>query len=350
VSRRLNVLARSSDAHVLVEVAGTWLTSCAYSVESVSFLLTGEPPVTHARRLLVESLGIRVVDFRCRAHVEAEGPEEPNPTHSIVLVRRGVFRRTRQREAVLADPNHVLFFNAAEPYRYAHPLPGGDDCTILALETERALELMAPYAPGDSQCAERPFRLGHGLSSPRAVRLHWELLELVGRSASTLALEDVLAELADETVRCAYQAQRHPVPGQGSSSPAERRRREQVEAAKLALSERLDAPPSLGELARDLDCSPFHLSRTFHHVAGLSLRSYVRRLRARVAAERLAAGARNLTELALDLGYSDHSHFTNSFRREWGVPPSRFRYRWSCCPVESSDLSAARTARPVGPL
>lgn len=265
------------------------------------------------------------MDFRCHAHVEAEGLEEPNPTHSIVLVRKGVFRRTRQRESVLADPNHVLFFNAAEPYRYAHPLPGGDDCTILAVETERALELVARYAPGDTQRAERPFRLGYGLSSPRAIRLHWEFLELVGRSASKLALEDVLAELADETVRCAYQTQGDPVPAEGSSSAAQRRRREQVEVAKLVVSERLDAPPSLGELARVLDCSPFHLSRIFHHTAGLSLRSYMRRLRARVAAERLAAGARDLTELALDLGYSDHSHFTNSFRREWGVPPSRFR-------------------------
>ena len=286
-----------------------------------------EPPEPHTRRLLFESLGISVLDFRCRAHVEAEGPEEPNPTHSIVLVRKGVFRRTRQRETLLADANHVLFFNAAEPYRYSHPLPGGDDCTILAVETHRALELVARYAPGDAQGPERPFGLGHGLSSPRAARLHWELLDLVGRPFARLALEDVLAELADEAVRCAYRIQAGPLPSEGLSSPAQRRRRDLVEAAKLALSQRLDAPPSLSELARVLDCSPFHLSRTFHGTAGLSLRSYVRRLRARVAAERLAAGARDLTELALDLGYADHSHFTNCFRREWGVPPSRFRDR-----------------------
>jgi AraC-like DNA-binding protein len=55
------------------------------------------------------------------------------------------------------------------------------------------------------------------------------------------------------------------------------------------------------------------------------MRHYLNRLRARVAADRLVAGARDLTDLALDLGYWDHSHFTNSFRQEWGVPPSRFR-------------------------
>lgn len=49
------------------------------------------------------------------------------------------------------------------------------------------------------------------------------------------------------------------------------------------------------------------------------------RLRARAAAECLARGAQDLTALALDWGYTDHSHFTNAFRREWGVPPSRVR-------------------------
>jgi len=60
-------------------------------------------------------------------------------------------------------------------------------------------------------------------------------------------------------------------------------------------------------------------------VVGVPIRRYVTRLRARVAAECLAQGARDLTALALDLGYADHSHFTNAFREEWGEPPSRFR-------------------------
>ena len=274
--------------------------------------------------MLFASLGISVVDFRCRAHDPADGAEEPNPTHSIVLVRRGVFRRTQQRETVVADANHVLLFNAAEGYRYAHPLPGGDACTILTVETHRALELVGRHAPAEAERPERPFRRGHGLSSPRAVWLHWEFLNLVARQASRLALEDALAELANEAVVCAYGVS---VPSRRTSPLAQRRRRDLVEAVKLMISERLEAPPSLTELADVLGCSPYHLSHTFHDTAGLSLRGYVRRLRARIAAERLTTGATGLTALALDLGYADHSHFTNSFRREWGVSPSSFRSR-----------------------
>lgn len=263
--------------------------------------------------------------FRCRAHIEPLGPEEPNPTHGIVLVRKGVFRRKCQGEMLVADANHVLFFNAGEPYRYSHPLPGGDDCTILAMDGHRALELVERHAPRDAASLESPFRLGHGLASPRAARLHYELLALLRTGAPRLALEDVLVDLADEAVGATYRTQGAPLPRQSASASARRRRRDLVEAAKVAVNERLESLPSLGELAWAFGCSPFHLSRTFHRTAGLSLRAYAGRLRARRAADRLAGGVRDLTALALELGYADHSHFTNAFRKEWGVPPSRFR-------------------------
>jgi len=285
-----------------------------------------EPIVPHTREVLFSSLGISIVDFRCRADVEPEGPEEPNPTHSVVLVRRGVFRRRQRRDSVVADANHVLFFNAGQPYHFSHPVPGGDDCTILALDAPVALELVARHSAGDDQRPETPFRLGHALSSPRAARLHFELLSLLRPSPGPrLALEDLLVELADDALGTAYRLH-----GEGSrrdrpSAAAEPRRRDLVEAVKVMLNAQLESPPALGVLARAVGCSPFHLSRSFHHVTGLSLRRYVGRLRVRAAAGRLAAGCRSITDLALDLGYADHSHLTNSFRREWGVPPSQFR-------------------------
>ncbi len=284
------------------------------------------PPSPQTRNTLFNSLGLSVVDFRCRAHVEPEGPEEPNLTHSIVLVRRGVFRRTWRRDTLLVDPNHVLFFNASEAYRYSHPLPGGDDCTVLAVETGRALELVAHYAPDEAADERAPFPRGHALCGPRVARLHYELLSVLRRRESpALLVEDALCELADEAVGAAYRESGSRPHGARVSAGARRRRCEWVEAAKLAINERLDRLPGLAELAALCGCSPFHLSRVFRDVVGVGLREYSRRLRARTAAERLAGGPRDLTGLGLELGYADHGHFTNSFRREWDMPPSRFR-------------------------
>jgi AraC-like DNA-binding protein len=278
----------------------------------------------HERHLLYESAGVSVVDFRCRAHVEPDGPEEPNPTHSIVLVRRGVFRRTWRGEACLADPNHVLFFNAAEPSSFAHPLPGGDDCTILTVDTPRALELVAHHSPGDVADPETPFRVGHAPSSRRVARLHFELLARIKRRDAALVVDDTISELADESVRVACETRTERESRRTVSGATRRRHRDLTEAAKLAINQRLESPLRLSHLGRSLACSPFHLSRIFRQTAGVSLRRYTQQLRARAAADRVTRGARNLTELALDLGYADHSHLTNAFRREWGVPPSRF--------------------------
>lgn len=287
---------------------------------------------SHTRQVLFQSEAISFIDFRCHAHVEPEGPEEPNATHSIVFVRRGVFQRTQHREVLTADPNHVLFFNALQPYRYAHPLPGGDECTILAVSTDAALSLVARQSPWDAEDSAKPFRIPYALSSPRAARIHYELLALLRRPSPPLAIEDAMVELAEEAMRLAYTSYGRPRKEEKNSLMAAatvRKHRDLTEATKLALNRSLETLPGLGDLARNLACSPFHLSRVFHQTAGMSLRCYITRLRAGVAADRLATGASNLTELALDLGFADHSHFTNTFRREWGLCPSNFRARFS---------------------
>ena len=68
-----------------------------------------------------------------------------------------------------------------------------------------------------------------------------------------------------------------------------------------------------------------HLSRIFQHHTGFTIHRYLVQLRMRQALERLAGGEQNLTMLALDLGFSSHSHFTDAFRREFGCAPSAVR-------------------------
>jgi AraC-like DNA-binding protein len=46
-----------------------------------------------------------------------------------------------------------------------------------------------------------------------------------------------------------------------------------------------------------------------------------------MALEPLADGAGDLTRIALDLGFSSHSHFTAAFRRHFGLTPSAFAAR-----------------------
>jgi transcriptional regulator GlxA family with amidase domain len=62
----------------------------------------------------------------------------------------------------------------------------------------------------------------------------------------------------------------------------------------------------------------------FHREAGIPLRTYVRRLRLRNALARIST-ARDLSQVALALGFFDQPHFTKAFRAEFGIAPSEWR-------------------------
>src|SRR5438270_13751038 len=109
------------------------------------------PLERQTRRTLFQTSGTQVVDFCCAAPVEPAGPEEPNPTNSIVFIRSGIFGCSRHGQTLIADANHILFFNAAQPYRFSHPVCGGDECTILTIAASSALELVAGHQPRDAE-------------------------------------------------------------------------------------------------------------------------------------------------------------------------------------------------------
>lgn len=100
--------------------------------------------------------------------------------------------------------------------------------------------------------------------------------------------------------------------------------RRKVEAVRQFLAVEYTQPASLEALARRVEMSPYHLSRVFRSITGYSMHQYRLQLRLRAALSRLSQG-QDLTTLALDLGFSSHSHFTATFRRVFGHPPSAWR-------------------------
>lgn len=97
--------------------------------------------------------------------------------------------------------------------------------------------------------------------------------------------------------------------------------RERVERVLALLRQRLCDPPSLEEIGREARCSPFYLSRTFSRETGLTIPQYLRKLRMERAAELLRSGKFNVTEAALEVGYSSLSHFSQAFCQTMGCCP-----------------------------
>src|SRR5205807_4365965 len=75
---------------------------------------------------------VSITDVCCRPTTGRLGHEEQTKVPEMMFSRAGTFVRHIGQRQTVANPNHVLFFNANEPYRVSHPVAGGDDCTCFA--------------------------------------------------------------------------------------------------------------------------------------------------------------------------------------------------------------------------
>lgn len=267
---------------------------------------------------------VSVIDVRCRPHGAACSVEELSDVDSIAFPRAGLFVKHVGREQAVIDPNQVLFFNRDEVYRVSHPIAGGDDCTSFEFATHVLRDALGRFDPSvvDRECGLFP--LTQAPSDRRSVLLQQGIRRASRtRSSRDIELDELALELLAAVVgsMCESRGQRSK-----RCRPDTRRAHARLaDMTKQFLGDRFRDPLSLDEIARSVHSSPYHLSRVFRRNVGLSIHKYMNRLRLRASLERLGDGESDLSRLALHLGYTSHSHFTDAFTREFGVAPSRFR-------------------------
>jgi AraC family transcriptional regulator len=81
----------------------------------------------------------------------------------------------------------------------------------------------------------------------------------------------------------------------------------------------------LETLAAESGYSRAHFLRMFRLATGETPHHYLQRLRLDHARRQLEETPASLIEVALDCGFSSHSHFTALFREKFGMTPSRYR-------------------------
>jgi AraC-like DNA-binding protein len=276
------------------------------------------PACVFEERHVYRSTTLYVGEYRCHAPAGRAKEEEISLEHAIVFPRSGVYVRKTSRGQTVADANHVVFFARGEAYTVTHPVGGGDESTILSVCPVDLLDALAAHDEAARDDPGEPFRLSHRLITPRTALLHFRLLNRARRGAPEIELREIAFDVLDDV----FGAPR----GCTASQPkVTSRQRELVEAVQILLAERRREPLGLDDVARSVGCSPYHLSRLFRRGTGLPIHRYLTRLRLGAALERLADGEPDITRLALEMGFADHSHFTTSFRREFGLPPSAFR-------------------------
>jgi AraC family transcriptional regulator len=136
----------------------------------------------------------------------------------------------------------------------------------------------------------------------------------IGDQASSLALEALALEVfaficrtTNASVRC-------------NTHPAWLRR-----VRDFIRDEWPDRAISLSDLAAIAGVHPHHVARVYKMRFGETPAESIRRLRLAWVAEQLVASRHSLSDIALEAGFADQSHFTRTFRAAFGTTPHRWR-------------------------
>ncbi len=143
----------------------------------------------------------------------------------------------------------------------------------------------------------------------------------IGRSAARKSLHIMII---DEAL-----AAEEPQPG----LPMELSTRDPlVRKALIRMQQELDAPPSVTDLAADLNVGRRKLERHFRQAIGISPSAACLKIRLGQARFLLTRSDRSVTEIALATGFCDLAHLVRVFGKHEGITPNRYRQRHKAPP------------------
>ena len=268
------------------------------------------------RRVLHASELVRVESLSSTAHGEAV--DEDAAPFQLVMPYFGMFEWTSGDSRALLDPNAVLISDRLARQVSRTPATQLGYAMVLVSPTPALIALAS-----DSAAAPQ---VGAPLPSTPAVRLclHEWLAQLRRPRPDAGTLDQLAVRTVGLAFRLEPRARSQPTP--------------LVRNAKAMLHGRYREKLSLSDVAHALDVSPVYLTQAFARAEGVPLYRYIVSLQLARAMLRLP-DCEDITTLAMDLGFSSHSHFSTAFKSFCGLTPSAFRARLGFVP-----RAAARVA------
>lgn len=256
--------------------------------------------------LLFRSDVVAVGKFRCDAADPLFRDCGPCNHHTFVFPRTFTKIHQEGRAPFVAGPGSVVLYNQHQRYTRTE-LSGVDASDWYTLADDVLFELTGRDAP--------PFTVGEVPAGSREYleqRMIFDALDR-GDALDPLHVDETMLRILSSVV------------GRRLRHQPSRAQRDAVESVREQIARDPSRNTPLRALARSCGLSPFQLCRLFRARTGSTLTRYRHTLRLHLALERLREVPVDLTTLALDLGYSSHSHFTAAFRRQFGSTPSQFR-------------------------
>lgn len=229
-------------------------------------------------------------------------PKHCHEAAFFCLLLSGNYRETYVSKEFNYVPSSIVFHPPGEVHKTQMGRTGG---RVFLIEIMPPLtETMSEFRQFQDTRAEAP----KGPLSWLALQLH--RLSISGEQ-HPLLVEDLLLQLLSRTALHTDNCRFAP---------------SWLDTVVEYIHSRWHAPITINEIAKEVQIHPFHLSRVFRHFHGMTIADYIHDLRIdRAKAKLRQSPTLNLCYLALDLGFSDQSHFSRSFKRRTGVTPAYYR-------------------------
>jgi len=250
----------------------------------------------NARREIVASESLRAEEIVARPELPPSGV---TTKRQLAITYSGAFEFQVGRSVSWVDPSRLLFAEAAQDFTDHHVVPGVGHQSVILTPAEAVFDEL-------SSSSGRAFD-----DRVRACPLRVQMLvQLLRRAVDPLTAEElgiaILVASIGETRRVSVNDPRN------------------VRNAKALLHESSEGRLTLSHIASELGVTPIHLTQAFKRAEGMPLYRYQTQLRLGRALADLPERS-DITDLALELGFSSHSHFTAAFRSALGVTPSAYR-------------------------
>lgn len=99
---------------------------------------------------------------------------------------------------------------------------------------------------------------------------------------------------------------------------------EKIRLAKRIIIERMAEPPTLTELAKEIDLPLAYLKDGFKQIYGDTVFNFLWEYKMEYARRMLNTKKYNVSEVSYEVGYSTASHFIAAFKKKFGITPKKY--------------------------
>lgn len=236
-------------------------------------------------------------------------PQGYEERFQVVLPYSGLFSYRTGSRTVTCDSNQLLFVRPGVEFVDVHPVANLGHASVIITPDRQVLDEVC--GPGGAT-GHAAFADGSRLSTASTHVALNSILQFADRMTAPIEREEIVISALLE----ALQTKRQDV------RPA----RKVVMRAKEVIHAHANQPLTLRDVAADVGVNAAYLTEQFTLCEGMPLFRYILRLRLARALRELPH-CESLTDLALSLGFSSHSHFSFAFRKAFGMSPSRYQKR-----------------------